>query len=191
MDKNLARLKIDKEFLENLEKTKDEAIKKSDIVKLYEVLDTYLALDKDEDIDSVYENILRVAFDRLAEMLADGKVFNLSNQEDLNTARAIYEHALERWDRKDFKGANELFLILSYIILDENLQKGMFLGLGATAKKISLDDFINSFIDKDKLDENSIFFDKYTKKADEFLENERALINKELKKIEKLSGAAK
>lgn len=191
MDKNITRLKMDKEFLENLEQTKHEAIKKGDIVKLYEVLDTYLALDKDEEIDEVYQNILRIAFDRLADMLTNGQVFNLSNQEDLNTARAIYEHTLERWDRKDFKGANELFLILSYIIQDEKLQKGMFLGLGATAKKISLDDFINDFIDKEKLDENSLFFDKYTKKADEFLENERTLINKELKKIEKLSGAAK
>ncbi len=191
MDKDLDKLKEDKEFLKELEEKRDEALKKGDIVLLYDVLDTYLLLDRDDDIDTIYQKILEIAFDRLADMLTKGEVFNLSNEEDLQVARAIYEHALERWNRNDFKGSNELFLILSYIILDEKIQEGMFLALGATAKKISLDEFINSFIDVKNLDENSLFFDRFTKKAKDFLEDEKDLINKELKKIQKIAKGAK
>ncbi|WP_187647088.1 hypothetical protein [Nitrosophilus labii] len=191
MEANLTRLKMDKDFLANLEKEKKEALKNEDIVKLYDVLDTYLALDMDEeDIDLLYQKILEKAFDTLADMLTKGEVFDISKDSDLYTARAIYEHALERWDRKEYKGANELFLILSYVIGDESLQRGMFLALGLTAKKVSLDEFIQNYVDHEKLDENSLFFDKFTKKGEEFLKSERDLINKELKKIEKLSGAS-
>jgi len=192
MDANLTRLKMDKEFLEKLEKDKNEAIKNEDIVKLYDVLDTYLALDKeDKDIDILYQKIVEIAFDTLAQMLSVGEIFDLSKEKDLYTARAIYEHALERWDRKDFIGSNELFLLLSYLIQDEKIQKGMFLALGATAKKISLDEFIDKFIDKTKLDEESFFFDKLSSEGEKFLKDESDLINKELKKIEKLSQGGK
>ena len=188
MPENLTRLKMDKEFLKELETKKEEAIKNEDIVKLYDVLDTYLALDiNEEDIDLLYQKILEIAFDRLADMLTKGEVFDIKNEKDLYTARAIYEHALERWDKNDFKGANELFLLLSYLIPEEKVQRGMFLALGATAKKIFLDDFIEEFIDKSNLNEESFFFDSFTKKGEQFLKDESDLINKELKKIEKLS----
>ncbi|WP_281950525.1 hypothetical protein [Nitrosophilus kaiyonis] len=192
MEANLTRLKMDKEFLENLEKDKNEAIKNEDIVKLYDVLDTYLALDKeDKDIDILYQKIVDIAFDTLAQMLSKGEIFDLSKDKDLYTARAIFEHAIERWDRKDFIGSKELFLLLSYLIQDEDIQKGMFLALGATAKKISLDEFIDRFIDKAKLDESSFFFNKLTNEGERFLKEESSLINKELKKIEKLSQGGK
>ena len=188
MEENLTRLKMDKEFLKELENKKNEAIKEEDIVKLYDVLDTYLALDLNEDeIDILYQKILEIAFDKLADMLTNGEIFDLKKDSDLYTARAIYEHALERWDRKDFKGANELFLLLSYLIQEEDIQRGMFLALGATAKKISLDQFIDKFIDKSRLSEESFFFDKFTKEGERFLKDESSLINSELKKIEKLS----
>jgi len=192
MEVNLTRLKMDKDFLNNLEKEKKEALKNEDIVKLYDVLDTYLALDMDEeDIDLLYQKILERAFDILADMLTKGEVFDLSKEKDQYSARAIYEHALERWDRNDFKGANELFLILSYIITEEDIQRGMFLALGLSSKKVSLDDFIQNYVDQSKLSEDSFFFDKFTKKGEEFLKKESSLIKDELKKIEKLSGVRK
>ena len=192
MDANLIRLKMDKEFLNNLEKEKKEALKNEDIVKLYDVLDTYLALDlNDKDIDTLYQKILEIAFDRLADMLSKGEIFDIKRDKDLYFARAIYEHALERWSKNEFKNANELFLLLSYLIDDENIQKGMFLALGSTAKKISLDEFIDRFIDKSMLDEDSFFFDKLNSNGEKFLKEEANLINKELKKIEKLSQGGK
>jgi len=188
MEANLTRLKMDKKFLKELKTKKEEAIKNENIVDLYDILDTYLVLDLDEeDIDLLYQKILEIAFDKLADILTKGKIFNFLKEEDKFIARAIYEHALERWDRADFKGANELFLILSYLIDDKKIQKGMFLALGATATKISLDDFIEKFVDKENLSEDSIFFDSLTKQADEFLQKNSDLINSELKKIEKLS----
>ncbi|BCD60581.1 MULTISPECIES: hypothetical protein [unclassified Nitratiruptor] len=187
MDANLTRLKTDKEFLENLEKERQKALKEHDIVKLYDVLDTMLALDmEDEKIDELYQEILRTAFDDLAQMLSVGERFDFTKEHDVYNARAIYEHALERWDSKDYKGANELFLVLSYIMPDK-YQKAMLLPLGLTAQKESLDRFITEFVDQARVDEESFFFDAFTKNAEEFLARHSDLIEEELKKIEKLA----
>ena len=188
MDANLTRLKMDKEFLQNLESERTSALQKGDIVKLYDVLDTYLALDMDDEkIDELYGAILQQAFDDLADMLSQGKRFDFAKESDFYTARAIYEHALERWDAKDFKGANELFLVLSFIV-PEDFQEAMLLPLGLTAKKTSLERFIQEYVDQAALGEDSFFFDCFTPKAKEFLVQNSDQIDKELKKIEKLAG---
>ena len=59
------------------------------------------------------------------------------------------------------------------------------MALGLSCKKVSLDDFIQNYVDQSKLIEDSFFFDKFTKKGEEFLKEESSLINNELKKIEK------
>ncbi len=183
---DIEKLKNDKEFLQNLQKQKDEALKSKDIVKMYDVLDTMLALDqKDEDIDTLYQNILEVAFDRLADMLTSGERFDFEKEEDAYTARAIYEHALERWDNRDFKGSSELFMVLSFLV-PQKLQEAMLLALAATIKKISLDTFLQEFIDRSNIDEESFFFDAFTPKARDFFVQNQKLIDEELKKVEKL-----
>ncbi|BCD67742.1 hypothetical protein [Nitratiruptor sp. YY09-18] len=184
---DLEKLKNDKEFLDNLQKEKSEALKYKNIVKMYDVLDTMLALDlEDEEIDTLYQNILEVAFDRLAQMLADAQKFDFAKDEDLYIARAIYEHAIERWDQRDFKGASELFLILS-VLVPEDFQEAMLLPMAATAQKMELDDFIQKFVKKEEMSEESIFLDKFTDNAKEFMQKSKDLIDQELKKVKKLA----
>ncbi len=190
-EENLTRLKMDQEFLRELQRKKEQAIKEGDIVKLYDVLDTMLALDmEDEDIDLLYQKILEIAFDTLAQKLVKGEIFDLKKEKDLYTARAIYEHALERWDSKDFQGANELFLVLSFIVNDEEVRKAMLLALGATAKRVDLEEFLHRFVDRSQLDEKSFFFTSLTSEAERFLQQNASLIEDELKKIEKIAKSS-
>ncbi len=183
---DIEKLKNDKEFLAELERTKEEALKAKDIVKMYDVLDTMLALDMEgEDIDALYEEILRTAFDRLAAMLTDGEKFDFSKEYDEYVARAVYEHALERWDRRDFKGAKELFLILSFLV-PEKFQEAMFIPMVAAAKQMELDRFLDEFVDKEAIEEESFFLDRFTPEAKKFIEKNRKLIEEELKNVEKL-----
>ncbi len=192
MDVNLTRLKIDPKFTENFENSLSEALKSSDIVALYEVLDISLALDRSgEEIDSVYMKILELTFDFLASKLSKAERFDLNSQKELLYARAVYEHALERWDSSDFKGAGELFTILSFMLDDERLKKSMLLSMGLCAKGESLDNFLQKYVDHDSLDQNSVFFDKLTPEADLFLNRESSLIERELAKIEKIARESK
>ena len=184
MEEKIKRLKEDRAFLEELKQKKMQALKSGDIVNLYDLLDTMLLLDMDE-VDELYSHILQIAFDALAEKLTKGERFNFNDERELYIARAVYEHALERWDSEDLKGAKELFLVLSFMV-PENYQKGILLALGATAKGIELDIFLDEFIDKEKLNEDSFFFDKFTPKAEEFLAKEQMVVKRELAQIEKL-----
>jgi len=188
-DKNLAKLKIDKEFLKELERKEEEALQSGKISHMYDVLDTLLALDMEaERIDRLYSKILETAFDALAEYLASFRHFDLSKEVDLYTVRAIYEHALERYDEGDFKGAKELFLILSLVVDDEEFKKAMLLHTAAAASSIDLNTFLQKFVDHSKLDENSFFFTVFTKEAEDFMEKNRDTIEKELENLKKLAS---
>ncbi|BCD62570.1 hypothetical protein NitYY0826_C1448 [Nitratiruptor sp. YY08-26] len=184
---DIEKLKQDREFLQNLEEQKRSALRSKDIVKMYDVLDTMLALDmEEENIDLLYQNILETAFDTLTQMLTEGQKFDFHKEFDEYVARAIYEHALERWDRGERKGAKELFLVLSFLV-PQNYKDAMFLSLVATAKGMSLDEFLNNFVAKEKIEEESFFFDKFTDNAKKFLKENEKTLDEELKKAEKLA----
>ncbi|MRI58778.1 MAG: hypothetical protein C6H99_04645 [Epsilonproteobacteria bacterium] len=180
----IEKLKQDKELMQELQKKREQALKNGSIVELYDLLDTFLLLDKDEEVDELYQAILQKAFDRLSSMLTQGERFDLEDEEQRYVARGIYEHALERWDSGDFKGAGELFLILSHM-MPASLHEAMMLPLGLTAKKVSLDDFIKEYVEKEGLDEESFFFERLTPKAKEFMAQNRDLIHQELQKAKK------
>ena len=179
---DIKRLKSDEALLKELREKKQEALKSGDIVGLYELLDTFLLLELDEDIDAIFQRILEVAFDELANRLTKAERFDLRNELDLNVARAVYEHALERWDSKDFKGANELFLVLSYLVDDEAIKRSLLVSLGLTAQKEPLERFLEEFVDREKLGEESYFFDALTKSADHYIKEYAPLIERELQK---------
>ncbi len=184
---DIEKLKQDKEFLRNLEREKEKALRTKDIVKMYDVLDTMLALDlQEEEINRLYQEILQSAFDRLTTMLTDGEKFDFTKEYDEYVARAIYEHALERWDSRDKKGAKELFLVLSFLV-PERYKEAMLMPLVATAKGMSLDEFLERFVAKERIEEESFFFDKFTDNARKFMRENEKLVQEELQKAEKLA----
>jgi len=119
--KELQEARVNPEFLSYLSKKEEEALNKKKIDKLYEVLDSLLILDLEEErINKIYETILMVAFDTIEERLKDNLKLTLQN-DDIYFIRAFYEHAIEKWSCNDFKGAKELFFILTQIVDDELL----------------------------------------------------------------------
>ena len=140
---------------------------------------------EEEAIDELYQKILELSFDRLANKLTQGEKFDLSDLVDLYSARGVYEHALERWESGDFKGAKELFLVLSFL-MPVRYKESMLLGAGMCAKKISLERFLEEFVDQERIDEESFFLEHLTPKAKEFLAKNKELIQKELQEMEKL-----
>jgi len=139
--KELEEMSTNPEFLVYLKEKEDEVIESKSISGLYEVLDTLLVLDLDEErIHKVYQEILKVSFDSIEERLKDTNKLSLEN-DDIYYIRSFYEHAIEKWSVLNFDGAKELFFILSQIIEDKKLRDAMQIHLLASANKKDMDLF--------------------------------------------------
>lgn len=85
------------------------SIKNQNIEMMYEILDTMLVLDLEEEkTNKIYEEILKVATLNLEEKLEKNELLKLENI-DFLTIRAFYELAIEKWSNSDFELAKALF----------------------------------------------------------------------------------
>jgi len=184
-------LKQNEEFMANLELLEKEMYEEKSIRKGYQLLDALLLVSEDEDrINDVFTFILREAFDTLAEYLSKQKGFDLSDEEELFTARAIYEHAIERYSENDTKGAKELFQVLHYMVDDALLRDAMMVHAVSVMQGKDFDTFIEQVADTDRIDVNDplAYFLKHFKiDTDAFLAENQDLVEKakdELKVLE-------
>lgn len=153
---DIEALKKDEGFLENLKKIEDEMKSEKSIDKGYKLLGSKLAIEAPEDeINDIFTFIVNIAFDRLAEYLTEHKKFNMDNPEELATARAIYEHGIQRYSENDKKGSKEIFLVLHHTINDDELKDSMMIHACAVMAGHSLDDFLEKLADTSTIDENS------------------------------------
>jgi hypothetical protein len=145
----LNQARTNPDFLNYLEETRVDAIKTKNISALYEVLDSLLILDLDEDkINEVYEEILKIAFENVENIVNSNKKLNLS-EDELYYVRSFYEHAIEKWSCDDMEGAKELFYVLSNIIEDKILQEALQVHLVACSKNYNLDTFYDNMVNTD------------------------------------------
>jgi hypothetical protein len=197
-DIKVEELKTDHVFLETLKNKKSEAISQKNIIKLYEVLDNYLFLSRDEDqktIDEIYSVILDKAIDNLTYKLESNQMFSFEDEEEHMTLRAIYEYAIEHYSSNSFSEARELFLMLSILTENNNFRGAMQIHAVATIKKLSFDDFLDQFVDIEqikKIDEtgdetkNSYFILYFYDNANQFLHENKQLLTEALQRAKRL-----
>lgn len=188
---DIEALKTNKDFLANLMLLEDEMNEQKSIQKGYQLLDALLLVSEDEDkINDVFTFILKEAFERLAEYLSQQKGFDMSKEEELFTARAIYEHAIERYSESDMKGAKELFQVLHYMVDESRLKDAMMVHAICVMQGKDFDTFIEKIADTSKYDEADplayfLLFFKIDVEA--FLDENSSLVDKaqdELKVLE-------
>lgn len=152
---HVEELKKDPEFLANIKRLEEECKKEQSISKGYQLLDAQLIIEAPEDeINEIFTFIVNNAFDRLAQKLTDSQNFNMQDTEDLATARAIYEHGIQRYSENDKKGAKEIFLVLNYTIEHDELKDAMMIHAAAVMAGHSFEDFIENLVDVTGIDEN-------------------------------------
>jgi len=152
---HVEELKKDTEFLANIKKLEEECKAEQSIAKGYQLLDAQLIIEApEEEINEIFTFIVNSAFDRLAEKLSNAQIFNVEEEEDKATARAIYEHGMQRYSENDKKGAKEIFLILSHSIDKHSLKDAMLLHAAVVISGKSFDEFIDNIVDVSKMDEN-------------------------------------
>ena len=152
---DIEALKKDENFINDLKRLETEMKEQKSIDKGYQLLGAKLAIEADEDeINEIFTFIVNQAFDVLAENLVQERGFDLTNPEELATARAIYEHGIQRYSENDIKGSKEIFLILHYTISDSEIKDAMMIHACAVMAGHSFDDFVNNLADTSNVDEN-------------------------------------
>jgi len=162
-EKEIEELKNDPQFQENLKLLEKEMREQESIAKGYQLLDAKLVTGADEDdINEIFTFIVNKAFDNLAQVLSERGKLDLSNPEEWATARAIYEHGIQRYSENDLKGAKEIFLALHHIIEHKEISDAMMIHAAALMAGHSFDSFIENIADVSDYDvtadEASAFF---------------------------------
>jgi len=167
---HVEELKNDTEFLANIKRLEEECKEEQSIAKGYQLLDAQLIIEAPEDeINEIFTFIVNNAFDRLAQKLTDSHNFDMNDAEDLATARAIYEHGIQRYSENDKKGAKEIFLVLNYTIEHDELKDAMMVHAAAVMAGHTFEDFIENLVDVSGVDENNplaFFIQTFTQPTD-------------------------
>lgn len=190
MDKQeLFEARTNPEFLEYLEKTRIDAIATKNISALYEVLDSFLILDLDEEkVNEIYQNILQISFDNVQKIVNSNRKLKLEG-DDLFYTRAFYEHGVEKWSYENIDGAKELLFVLSNIIEDEFLAKSLQSHIIALSKNKSLDSFYESEVDLNSVDiveAHAYFITSFNYDLDKHLEDNKDTLAKEYENLKHL-----
>lgn len=150
---DIEALKKDPEFIKNLSRLEAEMKSENSIAKGYQLLDAKLVIEADEDdINEVFTFIVNTAFDRLSEYLTEPRKFDMSDPEDYATARAIYEHGIQRYSENDEKGAKEIFLVLYHMFTSDELKDGMMIHACSVMSGNSFEQFIDDMVDVSEVD---------------------------------------
>jgi len=169
---DIEALKKDENFIKDLQKLEDEMKNQGSIDKGYKLLGTKLAIEASEDeINDIFTFIVERAFDVLADYLTQDRGFNIKNSEELATARAIYEHGIQRYSENDIKGAKEIFLVLNHTIEDDEIKDAMMIHACSVMSGNSFDKFIDDLAMIENIDENdpTAFFIKEFKQPTDIL----------------------
>jgi hypothetical protein len=149
---HVEELKKDPEFLANIKRLEQECKEEESIAKGYQLLDAHLVIESSEDeINDVFTFIVNTAFDRLSEYLTVPRKFDMADPEDFATARAIYEHGVQRYSENDQKGAKEIFLVLYHMFTLEELKDAMMIHACAVMSGTEFESFIEEFADVSEL----------------------------------------
>ncbi len=195
---DIEALKKDPEFLENLKKLEDEVANSDSLAKLYQLIDAKLAIEASEDeINELFQRAVGSAFNILSSKIAEAKNLDLSNPEEWAVARAIYEHAIERYSSNDTNAAQELFLALNFTITNSEVKDAMLVHAAAVGTGYSFDDFFNKLTkvsDADFNDPMAVFVIDFVQPTDillEIMKEEVVKLNARLDKLKKAQEQAK
>lgn len=190
MDKEeLFQARTNPEFLNYLEETRLDAIKTKNISALYEVLDSFLILDLEEEkVNELYQMILQIAFENVQERVNNEEKLTLEG-DDLFYVRAFYEHGVEKWSYSNLDGAKELLFVLSNIVNDKMLIEALQAHIIAISKNIDLDSFYDQEVNLDAVDikeEHGYFITSFKYDITKHLEDNKDVLKEQFDSLKHL-----
>ena len=187
--KELQEARTNPDFLKFLLEKEELANETRSIKELYEVLDVMLVLDLDENkINTIFDTILQVAFEKVEEALANKKPLDLAS-DDLYIARAIYEYAIENWSSQNPDGAKGIFYILISILEDKHQNNSLMVHIISTHNQESLESFYNKVVPNEaNQDIYGYFITNYNFDIDEYIKENINIINDINTQIQSMMG---
>ena len=185
-------LKNDPQFQENLKMLEKEMREQESIARGYQLLDAKLVTEAPEDeVNEIFTFIVNKAFDNLAQKLSEKQKFDLGNPEEWATARAIYEHGIQRYSENDLKGAKEIFLVLHHLIEHSEISDAMMVHAAALMAGHDFDSFIENIaqvsdIHVDNDDASAFFITDFAQPADILLKAFEKEVNEGKELLSKL-----
>jgi len=183
---NLAK---NQEFLALLKAQEKQAIEQKDIIKLYQILDTYLVLcTKQDRINAIYKDILLISLEKVEDTLRDAKKIDISDEQNLQCMRAFYEHGVEHWSTDNYSMALEIMFMLSKICSDQKLNITFLLMFISLYKKETLEFFQDNYIDLEAsiIENEYLYFPvNFIVNAKEYISENKEIIAKEFKRLER------
>lgn len=189
---NIEELKQNSDFLDFLKTLEVEMKQELSIAKGYQLLDAKIVMGNSEDeINDIFTFLVSTSFDKLGDKLANNLKFDINNSEDLFTARAMYEHAIQLYSEDDKKGAKELFLALTHTISDNDLSQSMLIHTAIVMAGYSFDDFIDNLVDSSiqTMSDTSYFIQDFTQSNDAMMITLAEHIEEAKDILSKLEGA--
>lgn len=190
----LQAIKQNTEWMSQLQAREEEALQTGNLTALYEVLDAALLLEwSDERINTLYGAILGGAFDLLAQKLNDAEPLIFEEASETAALRAIYEHGIERYSNRDFKGAKEIFLVLHFVSDHPLVRDAMLPHIAAAAAKLDLDAFIERYAQTEMTHEDErlgYFLVAFKPEIETFMQANRQLLERTLEELETLKDNA-
>jgi len=152
---DIEALKRDPVFQDNLRLLEKEMREEGSLARGYQLLDALLVTEAQGDrLDEVFTFIVSTAFDKLSDMLTQGKGLDMSDPEEWAIARALYEHAIYMFSENETKGAREIFLVLHYLIDHEELSDAMMVHAAAIKAGHDMESFMEKIarVDESRID---------------------------------------
>ncbi len=192
MDKEaLFQARTNPDFLKYLEEARVNSMKAEDIGLMYETLDSMLILDlEEENINKLYEQILKTSFSNVEKILENNKKLNLED-DNLLYVRALYEHAIEKWSQDNFAGAKDLLFVLANIIEDDVLKEALDILIIVLSSNTQLDEFYDSKVNLEALvndEKYGYFIMNFTFDNKKFLDENKSILENEYKNLKYLLG---
>ncbi|EJF07748.1 hypothetical protein ThvES_00000870 [Thiovulum sp. ES] len=181
----ILNLQNDPVFLHELQRIEKEGVEKSDLIALYDVLDSVLLFEREESerVNKIYEEILKIAFQKLHDKLQNRDIFSLDEVSEHLSLRALYEFGIDNFGKKNFEEAKEVFLALSMLSDNPEFRGAMQIHLVGVLKKMVFEEFVDEYIDLES--KNDSYFLLYFKdSANGFLHENRNLILNAVREIE-------
>lgn len=177
------------DFLKYLEEARLNSIKSKNIELMYETLDSMLVLDLDEEkINSLYNEILKLAFLSVEKLLNKNEKLDLS-EPNIFYIRALYEHTIEKWTNENFAGAKELLFVIANIIEDDTLKNSIDCMIVFLNKELNFDEFYDGFVDIEAINDDEkygYFLTNFNFEIVLFLKENQNILEEEYKKLQHL-----
>jgi len=128
------------------------------VIEKYKKLDKALHKNRDEEVESLFREILEEAINVINEKFKNDKKLDVNNPYEKAVVRAMFEYMLELWAEGAIDEAKTLGYDMLYLVDDEKLKEMFSMFVIGMLAGVNVDEFFKKYV-KDKVYKDYFFVD--------------------------------